>query len=208
MSNRASCLRLTLPGVMYAGAGQILLKQHGLVAEDGLVLAGSGPLLLLLGWQYQHAGVKIRALLDTTPKANLLHALPYLPRALLAHHFITRGLGYQMDLKRAGVPIIKSVTALKAIGDSRLDLVEYKAGGKSHIIECERLMVHFGVIPNTHLSRSAGCKHKWDRSQQTLCPVVDRWSNSSCEGIQIALGERLQGPQVQDPFYQVEIALG
>lgn len=175
----------TLPGVMNAGAGQIMLKQNGLLPEDGVVLAGSGPLLLLLGWQYQHAGVKIRALLDTTPHSNLLHALPYLPRALLAHHFITRGLGYQMDLKRAGVPIIKAVTDLTAVGDIKLESVEYKAGGKQHVIESERLMVHFGVIPNTHLSRAVGCKHRWNRSQQNLSPVVDRWSNSSCEGIQI-----------------------
>lgn len=175
----------TLPGVMNAGAGQIMLKQNGLVPEDGLVLAGSGPLLLLLGWQYLHAGVKIRAFLDTSPHVNLLRALPHLPRALLAHHFITRGLGYQFDLKRAGVPMIKAVTDLKAVGDTQLQAVHFKAGGKNHVIETERLMVHFGVIPNTHLSRAVGCKHKWNKSQQNLCPVVGRWSNSSCEGIQI-----------------------
>ena len=40
----------TLPGVMNAGAGQILFKAHGIVPADGVVLAGSGPLLLLLAW--------------------------------------------------------------------------------------------------------------------------------------------------------------
>lgn len=175
----------TLPGVMNAGAGQILFKQNGLLPEDGLVLAGSGPLLLLLGWQYLHAGVKIAALLDTTPYTNLLHALPHLPRALLAHHFITRGLGYQQDLKRAGVPLIKAVTDLKAVGDSYLQAVNYTAGGKIKTIKTHHLMVHFGVIPNSQLSRAAGCKHAWNTSQKNLSPVVDRWSNSSIEGIQI-----------------------
>ena len=47
----------TLPGVMTAGAGQILLKSSGLVPDEGVVLAGTGPLLLLLAWQYQQAGV-------------------------------------------------------------------------------------------------------------------------------------------------------
>ena len=38
----------TLPGVMTAGAVQILLKSSGLRADAPLVLAGSGPLLYLL----------------------------------------------------------------------------------------------------------------------------------------------------------------
>ena len=41
-----------LPGVMTAGAGQILLKSAGIVPQGRLVLAGNGPLLLLLAWQY------------------------------------------------------------------------------------------------------------------------------------------------------------
>ena len=59
----------TLPGVMNAGAGQILMKQAGLVPADGVVLAGSGPLLLLLGWQYLRAGVAVQALLSDPPES-------------------------------------------------------------------------------------------------------------------------------------------
>ncbi|RLA16534.1 MAG: FAD/NAD(P)-binding oxidoreductase, partial [Gammaproteobacteria bacterium] len=68
-----------LPGVMQAGAGQILFKSAGVIPSDGVVLAGSGPLLLLLAWQYLHAGVDIKALLDVTPLSNHLLALPKLP---------------------------------------------------------------------------------------------------------------------------------
>jgi len=52
------------PGVMTAGAGQILLKASALLPKQ-VVLAGSGPLLLLLAHQYRAAGVTITALLDT-----------------------------------------------------------------------------------------------------------------------------------------------
>lgn len=176
----------TLPGVMNAGAGQIMFKQNDMIPEDGVVLAGSGPLLLLLAWQYLHAGVKIQALLDTTPAKNLLHALPYLPRALLAHHYITRGFRYQLDLKRAAVPLFKGVTALEAAGDRHLQKVSFKIGSKKHDLETDLLLVHFGIIPNTHFSRAAGCKHLWDDNQQCLRPDVDGWGNSSCNGILIA----------------------
>ncbi|EFH13119.1 NAD(P)/FAD-dependent oxidoreductase, partial [Teichococcus cervicalis] len=46
----------TLPGVMSAGAAQILLKQAGAVPKGKLVLAGQGPLLWLLAAQLARAG--------------------------------------------------------------------------------------------------------------------------------------------------------
>lgn len=39
---------------------------------------GAGPLLYLLGWQYLNAGVKIAAILETTPRGRLRAALPHL----------------------------------------------------------------------------------------------------------------------------------
>ena len=75
----------TLPGVMSAGAAQTALKASGLVPDGPVVLAGCGPLLYLLAWQYRNAGVRVEALLDTAPRANwraaLPHAPPFSPRA-------------------------------------------------------------------------------------------------------------------------------
>ena len=60
----------TLPGVMTVGAGQILLKTSGLLPPSPCILAGSGPLLYLLATQYLAAGLKIDAIVETTPKGN------------------------------------------------------------------------------------------------------------------------------------------
>jgi len=35
-----------------------------------ILIAGCGPLLWLIAWQYLNAGVSIAAILDTTPRAN------------------------------------------------------------------------------------------------------------------------------------------
>ena len=175
----------TLPGVMTAGAGQILLKSSGLVPDEGVVLAGTGPLLLLLAWQYQQAGVAIHAILDMASSGNLWHALPHLPRALLAHHYILKGLRYQSELKRAGVPFYKGVSDLHAVGGDALQAVEFKQGNNKKRIETPLLLTHFGVIPDSHLSRCAGCEHYWDSSQLCWRPVIDEWGNSSINGITI-----------------------
>ena len=176
----------TLPGVMPAGAGQILLKSSGLVPKNGLVLAGSGPLLLLLAWQYLRAGVNIAAILDMAPPGNFWRALPHLPEALLAHHYITKGLRYQSQLKRAGVPFFKGVSGLRAIGSDSVEAVEFDCRDTRRRIETSLLLSHFGVIPDSHLSRCAGCDHRWDSAQLCWRPVIDEWGNSSLDGIAIA----------------------
>jgi len=176
----------TLPGVMQAGAGQILFKSAGVIPSDGVVLAGSGPLLLLLAWQYMQVGVNVKAMLDVTPLSNHLQALPKLPRALLAHHYLTKGLVYQRDLKRAGVVTKIGVSNLQAQGDGELQSVRYRHWGREHSIKTDLLMTHFGVIPHIWLTQAAGCKHQWDSSQQCWRPKHDKWGNTSIEGILVA----------------------
>ncbi len=176
----------TLPGVMNAGAGQILFKAHGIVPEDGVVLAGSGPLLLLLAWQYLHAGVAIEAILDLTPTSNHLRALPYLPRALLAHHYLSKGLAYKKDLKRAGIRTWRNVGDLRASGDGRVESITFRHKGQRRVLASGLLLTHFGVVPHIQLSQAAGCRHRWDDSQQCWRPVLDDWGNSSLDGILIA----------------------
>ncbi len=176
----------TLPGVMNAGAGQILFKSAGVVPSDGVVLAGSGPLLLLLASQYIEAGVEVKALLDTTPQKNHLEALPEFPRALLAASYLFKGMLLQQDLKRAGVPLLHGVSDLQALGEDRLQTVAFKHKGKMKTLDTDLLLTHFGVIPHIWLTQAAGCKHFWDEKQVCWRPAHDDWGRSSIDGILIA----------------------
>ncbi|WP_182086385.1 FAD/NAD(P)-binding oxidoreductase [Aureimonas sp. ME7] len=81
----------TLPGVMTAGAAQILLKTSGVAVSGKVVLAGCGPLLWLIAAQYLTAGQRFDAILDTTPRGNWAAAFAELPR-LLASPYLATGL--------------------------------------------------------------------------------------------------------------------
>src|SRR5207253_5199088 len=81
----------TLPGVMSCGGAQTALKSSGLVPDGPVVLAGCGPLLWLIAWQYLNAGVSIAAILDTTPRENRWTAARYFP-AFLRSPFLLNGL--------------------------------------------------------------------------------------------------------------------
>ncbi len=177
----------TLPGVMTLGAGQVLMKQEGLVPDvgnsKGIVLAGSGPLLFLVACQYLRAGVKIQALLEMTPRSRFLKALINLPMALTADGYIRTGLSLVRELRCSGVPIVSGVTKLAAVGTRRVKSVDYIAFDQRHSLDTELLMVHFGTIPNGYLAAELGIHEIWDGRQNCWRPSIDKWGNTDLKGL-------------------------
>ena len=125
-------------------------------------------------------------MLDLTPMRNHLRALPYLPRALLARHYLLKGISYKKDLKQAGISTLHNVSELSANGRQQLESISFFHRGKQQTIETDLLLTHFGVTPSIQLSQLAGCSHNWDSRQQCFRPQLDVWGNSSIENILIA----------------------
>lgn len=175
----------TLPGVMTAGAAQILLKSAGLAAQGRTVIAGCGPLLWLLAAQYLAADAPIEAILDTTPSENRLAALPHvLP--FLASPYFAKGLQLLRQVRRQ-VRVVSGVTALRADGDDKVKRVVWRTGsGGEETLAVDTLLLHQGVVPNVNLAMSAGIGHRWDETQLCWNPVVDDSGGTMLEGIAIA----------------------
>lgn len=175
----------TLPGVMTAGAAQILLKSSGMRPGGHVVLAGCGPLLWLLAWQYLNAGVTLDAILDTTPRGNWADALRHVP-AFLASPYFAKGLRLMLAVRR-GVRVISGVTELHAEGEGRVQSVVYRTRGRAEMrLPVDTLLLHHGVVPNVNLAMSAGIEHRWDEAQLCWVPTLDAHGNTSVEGIAIA----------------------
>jgi len=176
----------TLPGVLTAGAGQVLLKTAGLLPPQPVVLCGSGPLLYLVGVQLLAAGQTVAALVDTTPNGNLRRALPYLLGGFRGHPTLRKGLGLLWRLRRSGLPLFRAATALHAVGAERIEALSFTAGGREHQIECATLLIHTGVVPNVQISRSLDLDHDWDDLQGCWRPRVDLMGRSSVADIFVA----------------------
>ena len=175
----------TLPGVMGAGAAQILLKTSGLVASGNVVLAGTGPLLWLLAWQYLRAGARIDVILDTTPRENWRQAMPHMG-AFARSGYVGKGLKLLLEVRRK-VKVIGNVTSLAAEGEGRVQTVVFRqGGGPEQRIPADTLLLHHGVIPNINLANATGCAQSWDEAQRCWVPTVDAWGASSVEGVSIA----------------------
>lgn len=174
----------TLPGVMTAGAAQIALKGSALVPEGRTVLAGSGPLLLLLADQLKRAGANIVAVLETTPKSNLKAALPLLADFLRSSYALS---GFKLLAKSVfSLPMHRNVSDLKILGDERVQSISFRCNGRQQRIDCEQVLLHQGVIPNINMANALGCDLHWDKSIHAWAPTVDDWFESSVPGIAIA----------------------
>lgn len=176
----------TLPGVMNAGAAQIALKAGPSVPEGKVVLAGTGPLLLLVACQLLAAGADVAALVETAPRGNRIAALRRLPHALVAPAPLIKGARMLAQLRMSRVRWHKHATNLAIEGDTHASALHFHSGGKHHAVAADVVLLHHGVVPNTQLTRLLRLEHRWDDAQIAWHPVRDEWGASSLAGVWIA----------------------
>lgn len=182
----------TLPGVLTAGAAQILLKSAGEVPAAPPVLAGCGPLLYLLGWQYVRAGVPIKAFVETTRREDRWRATRHMLSALRAWPFVSKGLQLIRTLRDAGVPMFEAADDLciesrkDADGLERAGALHFTAKGNVHRIEADVILLHQGVVPNTQFTQALRASHRWDEAQLCFTPKIDTWGELDVPGIFVA----------------------
>jgi len=176
----------TLPGVMPAGAAQILMKTSGLLPRDA-ILAGSGPLIYLIAAQMIDAGAAPRALVETQTPATMLRAARHLPGALRTAGTLARGLGLIRKIGAAGVARHTGASAFRATAQEDGDIVfSFTAKGRTHRLVTPLLLTHQGVVPSTHIGRAAGIGHEWNDAQQAFRPKTDAWGGTDVPGIHVA----------------------
>jgi thioredoxin reductase len=176
----------TLPGVMAATAADVLLKSHGMVPDGKVVLAGSGPLLLLTAARLIDFGVTVKAVLDTTPFSNYISALPALPKALLAYEYLLKGLRMKLRIRGSGTPIYRNVKNIEAEGSNAVETVRFSSKGTTSELKVDTLLLHNGVVPDSQITQQLECEHIWYDLQRYWQPLVDKWGNTSEKGIAVA----------------------
>lgn len=176
----------TLPGVLNAGAAQIALKSASAVPSGRVVLAGAGPLLLLVACQLLDAGVSLAGIVETSPLGNRWRALRYLPAALGAPSYLAKGMRMLWRLRREGVQMFSAATCMRVEGSERVSALVFRANGHEHRLDADVVLLHHGVVPNTQLSRLLRVDHDWDPVQLAWRPCVGPWGETSLAGFRIA----------------------
>jgi NADPH-dependent 2,4-dienoyl-CoA reductase/sulfur reductase-like enzyme len=176
-------------GVYSLGAAQIALKAQGVALGRRIVLAGSGPLLTLVGAQLVKAGAEVAAVLDTSCWRRQMKGLGGLAaRPLVAF----RGLVLRMRLGRryhAGVRLDEILA-----DTSGVTAVRWRdRGGRQRLTQCDMVGVGWHLRAETHLADLTGCAFAYDEQWRQWLPKTDEMGRAG-HGIYLAGdGARLLG---------------
>lgn len=173
----------TLPGVFTLGAAQLALKAQATLIGPRVVLAGSGPLLYLVAWQYLKAGAQVLAVLDAAASDAPRRALPGL---LARPAMVAKGAWYLARLRLAGVPVRRGVTVLRAEGEGRVQRLHWQQSGREQSIDCDAVAFGHGLRSETQLADLAGCAFAWDELDQAWLPRRDDAGRTSVAGVYLA----------------------
>ena len=182
----------TLPGVMMSGAAQILLKSQRILPGQRVVLAGTGPLQLVVAAGLVQAGAQVVALLDGSPLLRILFRPLHNGLALWGQWSrLAEGLSSWWTLRRAGVPFRTGWGVLAAHGQDQLTGVTIAQlddqwrprPDTATTLACDTLCCGYGFIPATHLSRLLGVRHEWQPRRGGWVPLRDRHLQTNVPGV-------------------------
>ena len=165
----------TLPGVTGAGGLQALIKGGLPVAGQRVVIAGSGPLLFAVAATARKAGARVLRVAEQASLAQLsafARKLPLWPSKLVQ----------AVQLRDASYRTSSRVVSAQGAG--RVQAVTLQQGGRTQTLDCDRVAVGYGLVPNTRLAAALGCALQLDDGVPAI--QVDGLQATSVPGIYAA----------------------
>jgi NADPH-dependent 2,4-dienoyl-CoA reductase/sulfur reductase-like enzyme len=178
----------TLPGVFTAGGAQALLKGHGVVAGDRVVVAGTGPFLLPVAAGLASAGARVLGVFEAgSPLGFTRHP------AAVARNLgkLGEGAGYLRVLRRHRVPFHTRRTVVAAHGEDRVRSVTVGTLDRAwrvvaeEEIECDAVAVGYGFTPQLEIPLQLGCETHLDVDGSLVATADDR-QRASVPGVYLA----------------------
>lgn len=179
----------TLPGVLTAGGAQKLVKTERVLPGKKILIAGTGPLQLVLAYQILNSGGKIEAILEAgNVNNNWLQGL----KGIWGNwDYLKEGWKYLRHIQKAGVPLLHNHIILEAHGDGRVEeavfaKVDENWRPKPHTertVKVDTICSGYGLVPSTELTMLAACEHQYDRRLGGYIPVRSENMETTVPGI-------------------------
>ncbi len=183
----------TLPGVMSTGAAQFLIKSSGILPAGQTLIAGCGPMPMVLAAEIISNNGWVCGLLDQTSFTQKLGML-----SLWRHHWpkLFEGAYYLSKLLLTRIPLTQGMRIIEATGKQYLEeVVAAKVDRQGRVItgtettyRSEALAVGYGFTPNIELPQQAGCSIEYSKEKGGWIVGVDKTMETSIDRI-YAIGE-------------------
>ncbi|MBL8178810.1 MAG: NAD(P)/FAD-dependent oxidoreductase [Bryobacterales bacterium] len=158
----------TLPNVVGAGGLQALVKGGLAVRGKRIIVAGSGPLLLVVALYLQKQGAQVLFVAEQASTRQMM---------ALARHPLKLVEGLRLRAGLLGVPYRTECWPVSAEGPGQLLSVTLRQRGETWTERCDYLACGFGLVPNAELAALFGCELRdgfvvVDEKQRTSIPNV------------------------------------
>ena len=181
----------TLPGVLMTSAAQTLLYQHILPGKR-VLLAGTGPLQLVVAKKLLDAGAELAGVLEGNPVAR--RAVRHIPALWGQWERIAEGLASYLTMLwhqapyRTGWGIVEAhgVSQVEGATIARLDDQWRPIPGSHQRVACDTICIGYGLIPFNSLSRQMGAEQSWNEALGGIVPVRDDNLQTSIAGVYAA----------------------
>jgi NADPH-dependent 2,4-dienoyl-CoA reductase/sulfur reductase-like enzyme len=180
----------TLPNVFGAAGLQALVKGGLNIEGKSIVVAGTGPLLLVVAEYLAAKGARVVAICEQTTNRKLDRFALGLWRTPSK---MVQGISLRGRLR--GIPYYRNSWVTAARGESELRGVTIQHFGETAELECNMLACGFHLVPNIELAQLLGCDIadgfvSVDRYQQTsVSDVYFAGEPTSIGGVDAAIVE-------------------
>jgi thioredoxin reductase/bacterioferritin-associated ferredoxin len=198
----------TTPGVFTVGGLNALVKKK-VVPGNRILIAGSGPLPLVLINNLLQAKVKISAIVvPTSIKTIIQKSIPILSCA--GRHRIKQGFEAIWRIRKNQIPVFSSHVIKNVSGrhnDFKATLVQIGSdwkpmGGPEKEVSADAIAVGYGLVPSVELTQLAGCEHRYDETLGYWRAVRSTRMETTVSGIFVA------GDGVQVKGYEAAVNEG
>jgi thioredoxin reductase/bacterioferritin-associated ferredoxin len=181
----------TLPGVMTAGGAQVLMKSQRVRPGRRVLLAGTGPLQLVVANQMLDAGMDVVAVAESAATRS---AWRYLPDLFRQPGIIKQGLHYLYRLRKAGVEMLPSYVLKAIAGEGQANQVVLgKVDSRCRPVQdaqktfdVDTVCIGYGLIPSVWLTSMFGCRHIFNPWIGGWAPYFDENMQTDQPGVFVA----------------------
>ena len=175
----------TTPGVIGLAACTVMLKAHHFIPSKKIILAGNGPLLMLVAYYIIQFGGKIDAIVDTSSKIDWIKSTLSL---ITNPKNFKDGIKwiFKIFLNRVPIYSMSSIQKVSEVdGGIKVTIKNLKTDKTKNIVS-ETIAIGHGLIPSTDITRLLRAEHIYNEQKGGWIAKVDRFLRSSVKGVYLA----------------------